>query len=155
MCLVTEITAQEGTRQAGRAAAREGPAAGEPVILDLTKPKNPTIVLDTVEMNGRSCSPPDKKRVADQRQHQPLKRAWMSAQREAFRKAVESSALGRRARASSGERMESAGPITERGWPARLVIQDVNENRVNGSSFISSVQSQRTGATVLLFETDN
>lgn len=136
MCvgLVAEIAAQ-GPRRASAPLPGTGPLAGEPVILDLTKPRNPTIVLDTVEVIGCVAQAPDKKRWALTKATKPLKSGTSATTVEAL-KAAETKPMG----------SESYVLIGADGWKPEthadkkvavrgLVIKDKTENRVNVASF--------------------
>jgi hypothetical protein len=134
MGLVAEITAQRGAKRPPAPLPGEGPLAGEPVILDLTKPKDPTIVLDTVEVVGCVSQAADKKWVVANAT-KPLKSGTSATTPEAL-KAAETKALG-------GERYVLIGanewnPTSHMGEKVAVrgfVIKDVSENRINVVSF--------------------
>ena len=134
--LVAEITAQEGTgtRRAAGPLPGQGALAGEPVILDLTKPKNPTIVLDTVEVIGCVSQGPDNKWVVTNATN-PLK-SGTSAQTAEALKAAETKPLGTGRYVLIGA--SGWNPSSHNGEKVAVrgvVIKDVNENRVNVTSF--------------------
>ena len=130
--LVVEVRAQ------GRAPAPlpgTGPLAGEPVILDLTKPKNPTIVLDTVEVIGCVSQAPDKQRWALTKATRPLKSGTSATTVEAL-KAAETKPLG----TGSYVLIGADGWKPADSWGAKvavrgMVIKDASESRVNVVSF--------------------
>jgi hypothetical protein len=135
--LAVEIAAQQPGPGRRRAAPLPGTGelAGDPVILDLTKPKNPTIVLDTVEVIGCVSQAPDNKRWALTKATKPLKSGTSATTVDAL-KAAETKPLG----------TESYVLIGADGWkPANsegakvavrgMVIKDVSESRVNVVSF--------------------
>jgi hypothetical protein len=131
--LVAGITAQQGPRRPPAPLPGTGPLAGEPVILDLTKPMNPTIVLDTVEVIG-CVSQADDKWVLTKATN-PLKSGTSAQTLEAL-KAAETKPLGTGRYvligASGWNPPSYAGAkVAVRG----LVIRDVSESRVNVASF--------------------
>ena len=135
MCggLVAEITAQRARRPPGPLPG-EGPLAGEPVILDLTKPKNPTIVLDIVEVIGCVSQAPDKKWAVTSAT-KPLK-AGSSAQTAEALKAAETKALGTERYVLIGANGWNPPSHTGEKVAVRgLVIKDASENRINVASF--------------------
>ena len=113
----------------------EGPLAGEPVILDMTKPKSATpIVLDVVEVVGCVSQAPDKKWVVTNGTN-PLK-SGTSAQTVEALKAAETKALGTARYVLIGA--NEWNPASHNGEKVAVrgfVIKDVNENRVNVTSF--------------------
>jgi hypothetical protein len=130
--LVAEISAQG--RRPPAALPGEGPLAGEPVILDLTKPKNPTIILDTVEVVGCVSQAPDKK-WAVTNATKPLK-AGSSAQTAEGLKAAETKALGTGRYVLIGA--SGWNPPSHMGQKVAVrgfVIKDVSEYRINVVSF--------------------
>jgi hypothetical protein len=132
--LVAEITAQE-PRRAPAPLPGTGPLVGEPVILDLTKPKNPTIVLDTVEVIGCVSQAPDNKRWALTKATKPLKSGTSATTVEAL-KAAETKPLGTDSYVLIGAdgwkpANSSGAKVAVRG----MVIKDTSESRVNVASF--------------------
>jgi hypothetical protein len=134
MCvgLVAEISAQR--RRPPAPLPGEGDLAGEPVILDMTKPKNPTVVLDTVEVVGCVSEAPDKKWVVASAT-KPLKSGTSATSPEAL-KAAATKALGTERYvligASGWSPPKYAGQkVAVRGY----VIKDVSEYRINVVSF--------------------
>jgi hypothetical protein len=131
--LVAEIAAQ-GQRRASAPLPGTGPLAGEPVILDLTKPKNPTIVLDTVEVIGCLSEAPDKRLVLSKATN-PLKSGTSATTVEAL-KAAETKPLGTGRYVLIGAggwnpSSHTGARVAVRG----LVIKDASESRVNVASF--------------------
>ena len=132
--LVAEITAQEATKRPPVPLPGEGPLAGEPVILDLTKPKNPTIVLDTVEVIGCVSQASDKKWVVTNATN-PLK-SGTSAQTAEALKAAATKALGTGRYVLIGANGWNPSSHTGEKVAVRgFVIKDVSENRLNVTSF--------------------
>jgi hypothetical protein len=136
MCvgLVAEIAAQQRGQRPAAPLPGEGPLAGEPVILDLTKPKNPTIVLDTVEVIGCVSQAPDKKWVVTNGT-KPLKSGTSATTAEAL-KAAETKALGTERYVLIGANgWNPPSHIGEKVAVRGFVIKDVSENRINVVSF--------------------
>jgi hypothetical protein len=136
MCvgLAAEITAKQRTQRPAAPLPGEGPLAGEPVILDLTKPKNPTIVLDTVEVIGCVSQAPDNKWVVTNGT-KPLKSGTSATTAEAL-KAAETKALGTERYVLIGA--SGWNPPSHKGEKVAVrgfVIKDVSENRINVVSF--------------------
>ena len=132
--LVAAIEAQQEGRRPAPPLPGTGPLAGEPVILDLTKPKNPTIVLDTVEVIGCVSQAPDNRWVLT-RATNPLKSGTSATTVEAL-KAAETKALGSGRYVLIGAdgwhpSSNAGAKVAVRG----LVIKDVSESRVNVVSF--------------------
>jgi len=137
MCvgLAAEIAAQQPGRRPPAPLPGTGELAGEPVILDLTKPKNPTIVLDTVEVIGCVSQAPDNKRWALTKATKPLKSGTSATTVEAL-KAAETKPLGTESYVLIGAdgwkpANSSGAKVAVRG----MVIKDAGESRVNVVSF--------------------
>ena len=128
--LAAEITAQEARRTPAPLPGT-GPLVGEPVILDLTKPKNPTIVLDTVEVIGCVSQAPDNKRWALTKATKPLKSGTSATTVEAL-KAAGTKPLGTDSYVLIGAdgwkpANSSGAKVAVRG----MIIKDTTESRVN------------------------
>jgi hypothetical protein len=128
------IAAQEAPKTPPPPLPGEGPLAGEPVILDLTKPKSATpIVLDVIEVVGCVSQAPDKKWVVTNASN-PLK-SGASAQTVEALKAAETKALGKDRYVLIGA--SEWNPPSHNGEKVAVrgfVIKDVNENRLNVTS---------------------
>jgi len=133
--LVAEIRAQEAATAPAPPLPGQGTLAGEPVILDLTKPKSETpIVLDVVEVVGCVAERPDKKWIITNGTT-PVK-GGSSATTVAALKADETKPLGTQRYVLIGaSEWNPAGHKGEKVAVRGFVIKDVNETRLNVTSF--------------------
>ena len=133
--LVANLTAQEAAGAPPPPLPGEGRLAGEPVILDLTKPKGDTpVVLDIVEVIGCVAEGPDKKYMIINGT-EPLK-GGASATTVAALKAAETKPLGTRQFVLIGaSEWNPAGHKGQKVAVRGFVIKDVKETRLNVTSF--------------------
>ena len=130
--LAAEVPARAQNR--GRAAAPAPPLQGDPVILDLTKPHDKTLTLDIVEVVGCVSDGPNNTWILTNGSD-PVKGGTPSTTAEAL-KANASKPLGTQRYVLIGA--SEWNPSSHKGQKVAvkgLVIKDVNETRLNVTSF--------------------